>query len=142
MKIAIGSDSKGFELKQQIKELLDRLGHEVLDQTPEANLDFFDATTEVVSVIQKEQADRGIIIDEYGAGPFMVANKHQGIICANVFDEHSAKMTIGHNNTSVIAIGAGIVGPKLAEKIVEAYLDAAYDGGRHQIRVDMLNKMC
>ncbi len=142
MKIAIGSDAKGFELKEHIKELLNHLGHDVLDETPETNLDFFDATGKVVALVQNNQADRGIIIDEYGAGPFMVANKHKEIICANVFDEHSAKMTRGHNNTSVIAIGAGIVGPKLAEKIVKAYINAEYDGGRHQIRVDMLNKMC
>lgn len=142
MKIVIGSDSKGFQLKDHIKSYLTDLGYSVQDETPEKELNFYDATTRVVDVIEKNLADKGIVIDEYGVGSFMVANKHKGIICANTFDEHSAFMTRGHNNANIITIGSGIVGEKLAEKIAETFAKAEYDGGRHQIRVDMLNKMC
>ncbi|WP_156854451.1 galactose-6-phosphate isomerase subunit LacA [Oceanobacillus sp. AG] len=142
MKIAIGSDTKGFELKEHLKDYLTEHGYHVYDETPEKEVDFFEATTRVIDSIKGNKADRGIVIDEYGVGPSMVANKYKGIICANTTDEHSAFMTRGHNNTSIITIGSGIVGEKLAEKIAKTFIEADYDGGRHQIRVDMLNKMC
>lgn len=142
MKIVIGSDTKGFRLKEQLKSHLTHLKYEVVDVTPEDSFDFYEASKSVCSVILEKEADKGIIIDEYGVGSFMVANKHKGIICANTYDEHSASMTRGHNNTRIITIGAGIVGDRLAEKIAETFAASDYDGGRHQIRVDMLNKMC
>lgn len=71
----------------------------------------------------------------------MTACKYKGIICAEVSDEHSAKMTREHNNASMITMGSGIVGKRLAESIVDAFIKGEYSGGRHQIRVDMLNKM-
>lgn len=142
MKIVLGSDAKGFELKEHLKNHLTELGHDVQDETPEKDLDFVDATTRVAQIVTDDKADKGIVIDEYGAGPFMVANKHKGIISANTFDEHSAVMTRRHNGANVITMGAGIVGVRLAEKIAERFAETEYDGGRHQIRVDMLNKMC
>ena len=142
MKIAMGSDSKGFELKEDIKSYLVGLGYDIEDATPEKEIDFYDATTQVVKLVEENKVEKGIMIDEYGAGPFMVANKHKGIVCANTFDEHSAFMTRGHNGANMITIGAGIVGPVLAERIAETFAKADYDGGRHQVRVDMLNKMC
>lgn len=141
MKILIGSDDNGFELKEYLKKHIERQGHEVIDKTPSRGLDFVDSTHLVASGILNKEADRGIVIDEYGAGSFMVASKHKGITCAEVSDEHSSKMTRSHNNANIIAIGSGIVGTKLAEGIVDAYINEEYAGGRHQIRVDMLNKM-
>ncbi|TMN21489.1 galactose-6-phosphate isomerase subunit LacA [Lentibacillus cibarius] len=142
MKVAIGNDSNGIELKEHLKAHVEELGYEVIDSTPDKDFNLFEAATEISKVVNEGKADRGIVIDEYGVGSFMVANKYKGIVCANVFDEHSAKMTVRHNNASIITIGSGIVGKKLAEKICESFLHAEYDGGRHQIRVDMLNKMC
>ncbi|WP_342399923.1 galactose-6-phosphate isomerase subunit LacA [Weizmannia sp. FSL W8-0676] len=142
MKVVIGSDRDGFQLKEVLKSHLQEQGYEVIDKTPEANLDFVDSTTRVVKAIQSGEGDRGILIDKYGAGSFMVANKFKGMICAEVSDEHSAKMTRNHNNAMAIALGSGIVGEELAKGCVDAYLKSEYAGGRHQIRVDMLNKMC
>lgn len=142
MKIVVGSDVKGFNQKEQIKMHLTYLGYEVEDLTPKKVNDYYDATLAVVAYIQANKEDKGIVIDEYGVGPFIIANKFKGIICANLFDEHSAKMTRAHNNTNLITIGSGIVGDTLAKKIVETFVAANYEGGRHQIRVDMLNKMC
>ena len=65
----------------------------------------------------------------------------KGIICANTFDEHSAKMTNAHNGANVMTMGSGMVGVRLAEKIAETFARSTYDAGRHQVRVDMLNKM-
>ncbi|WP_027417730.1 galactose-6-phosphate isomerase subunit LacA [Aneurinibacillus terranovensis] len=142
MKVVIGADKNGFELKEHLKGHLSALGYEVIDKTPENELDFVEAASRVAQAMLANEGDRGIAIDEYGAGSFMVATKHKGIICAEVSDEHSAKMTRDHNNASMITIGSGIVGRKLAETIAETFISAEYSGGRHQIRVDMLNKMC
>lgn len=141
MKVIIGSDSKGLELKEHLKKHLEVLGYEVVDKTASDKLDFVESSKLVANAILNGEGDRGILIDEYGAGSFMVANKIKGIICAQVSDEHSAKMTRDHNNTSIIALGSAVLGKKLAEKLVETYVDTQYSGGRHQIRVDMLNKM-
>ena len=135
MKVLIGADKKGSILKEHLKNYLVSKGYEVIDKT-EDEVDLVDSADRVCKAIL-----RGILIDEYGAGSFMAANKHKGIICAEVSDEHSAYMTRSHNNTSVIAMGSGIVGTKLAEALVDNYLTSEYAGGRHQIRVDMLNKM-
>ncbi|WP_160673301.1 galactose-6-phosphate isomerase subunit LacA [Clostridium sp. C8-1-8] len=140
MKILIGSDRAGSKLKEHLKAYLNGKGFEVIDKT-EDEVDLVDSADRVCKGILVGEGDRGILIDGYGAGSFMAANKHKGIICAEVSDEHSAYMTRNHNNTSIIAIGAGIVGDTLAEALVDNYLSSEYAGGRHQIRVDMLNKM-
>ncbi|NPC94222.1 galactose-6-phosphate isomerase subunit LacA [Bacillus sp. WMMC1349] len=142
MKVLIGADQEGIHLKEVLKDYLTKQGYEVIDQTPETNLDFVDSTTRVVQALLDNKGDRGILIDRFGAGSFMVANKCKGMICAEVSDEHSAKMTRNHNNAMAIALGSGIVGEELAKACVDAYLKSEYATGRHQIRVDMLNKMC
>ena len=81
-------------------------------------------------------------IDAYRAGSFLVATNVNGTTAAEVADERSAYMTRGHTNARIIPLGAEIVGDELAKNIVKDFVEAKYDGGRHQIRVDMLNKMC
>lgn len=142
MKVLIGADKDGIHLKEVLKKHLEDQGYDVVDKTPESNLDFVDSTTRVVEALLNDEGDRGILIDRYGVGSSMTANKFKGMICANVSDEHSAKMTRNHNNTRIITLGAGIVGEELAKNCADAYLKSEYAGGRHQIRVDMLNRMC
>lgn len=142
MKIAIASDKAGIELKEKLKKYLENHPYEIIDVTKSKDYDFVEAASKVAKMINEGKSDRGIVVDEYGVGSSITANKYKGIICANVFDEHSARMTVRHNNTSIITIGSGIVGEKLAKRICARFLQATYDGGRHQIRVDMLNKMC
>lgn len=141
MKIAMASDSKGFDLKEHLKDYLSKLDFEIVDLTPEKNEEFYDVTVKIAEYIQEGKADKGIMIDEYGVGPSIIANKFKDIICANTFDEHSAKMTNAHNGANLMTMGSGMVGVKLAEKIAETFAKSTYDGGRHQVRVDMLNKM-
>ena len=142
MAIIIGSDAAGKRLKDVIKTFLKDNNHEVLDVTERKDLDFVDSTLAVVHEVQKNDKNLGIAIDAYGAGSFMVATKVKGMIAAEVSDERSAYMTRGHNNARIITLGAEIVGDELAINIVKDFVEAKYDGGRHQIRVDMLNKMC
>ena len=141
MAIVVGADLKGTRLKDVVKNFLVEEGFEVIDVTKDGQ-DFVDVTLAVASEVNKDEQNLGIVIDAYGAGPFMVATKIKGMVAAEVSDERSAYMTRGHNNARMITVGAEIVGDELAKNIAKAFVKGKYDGGRHQVRVDMLNKMC
>ena len=141
MAIVVGADLKGTRLKEVVKNFLVEEGFEVIDVTKDGQ-DFVDVTLAVASEVNKDEQNLGIVIDAYGAGPFMVATKIKGMVAAEVSDERSAYMTRGHNNSRMITVGAEIVGDELAKNIAKSFVNGKYDGGRHQIRVDMLNKMC
>ena len=140
MKVILGSDVDGNELKDYIKNYLLENGYDVIDKSE--NKDFVETTYAVAQTVLADNDSLGIVFDAYGAGSFMVATKIKGMIAAEVSDERSAYMTRGHNNSRIITIGSKIVGTEVAKNIVKGFLTAGYDGGRHQIRVDMLNKMC
>ena len=140
MKVILGSDIDGNELKDYIKNYLLENGYDVVDKSE--NKDFVETTYAVAQTVLADDDSLGIVFDAYGAGSFMVATKIKGMIAAEVSDERSAYMTRGHNNSRIITIGSKIVGTEVAKNIVKGFLTAGYDGGRHQIRVDMLNKMC
>ncbi|KDP12681.1 galactose-6-phosphate isomerase subunit LacA [Staphylococcus chromogenes MU 970] len=142
VKVVIGADQYGLALKDHIKTYLEENNYDVLDVTEKNTSDFIDVTVAVAKEVQKDDSNLGIVIDEYGAGSFMVATKIKGMIAAEVSDERSAYMTRSHNNSKMITMGAALVGEKLAINIVKGFVEGHYDGGRHQIRVDMLNKMC
>jgi len=137
----LGSDHDGAHLKEIVKQDLLDHSFDVLDVTENTECDFVDAALNVIREVQRGEDRFGIIIDAYGAGPFMTACKIKGIIAAEVSDERSAYMTRSHNNAKIITLGAKITGPELAKNIVRGFANGSYDGGRHQIRVDMLNKM-
>jgi len=141
MAIVVGADAAGIRLKEVVKEYLEAEGFQVVDVTEEGQ-DFVDVTLAVAKKVKQAEDNLGIVIDAYGAGPFMVATKIKGMVAAEVSDERSAYMTRGHNNSRMITMGAQIVGDQLAKNIAKGFVNGKYDGGRHQIRVDMLNKMC
>ena len=141
MAIVVGADATGIRLKEVVKEYLEVEGFQVVDVTEEGQ-DFVDVTLAVAKEGKQAEDNLGIVIDAYGAGPFMVATKIKGMVAAEVSDERSAYMTRGHNNSRMITMGAQIVGDQLAKNIAKGFVNGKYDGGRHQIRVDMLNKMC
>ena len=141
MAIVVGADAAGIRLKEVVKEYLEAEGFQVVDVTEEGQ-DFVDVTLAVAKEVKQAEDNLGIVIDAYGAGPFMVATKIKGMVAAEVSDERSAYMTRGHNNSRMITMGAEIVGDELAKNIAKGFVNGKYDGGRHQIRVDMLNKMC
>lgn len=141
MKIALASDKNGFALKEHIKKYLEEKNYDVLDLNIEPAEDFVDSSVAVAKAVLSGNATRGIMFDEYGTASAMASNKIHGMVTANVAEENTAHMTTEHNGAKAIAIGSGIVGPKLAEKIVDEYLSVEYAGGRHQIRLDMLEKL-
>ena len=143
MKIVLGATSSCTAVKDEIKEFLSTKQIEVIDVSNADEVGFFEVSQRVAQLVQQHPSQyRGIIIDEYGAGPFMVADKIKYIICAELNDEHSAKMTREHNNANVITLGTNVVGLQVAKNIIQRFVTSDYAGGRHQIRVDMLNKMC
>lgn len=142
MKVIIGSCKACESMREIMKVFLHEKNIDVVDVSKEGD-NFLEVSLRVAKEVQKDlKHNRGIIIDEYGAGPFMVADKVKYIICAELNDEHSAKMTRDHNNANVITFGTKIVGEQVAKNIVDRFVTANYAGGRHQIRIDMLNKMC
>ena len=144
VKVFLGSDKAGLELKNVIKTYINKEINdlEVIDTTPEGAEDFVESSLAVTKSIKDNEGSTGILFDETGAGSFMAASKIKGIITAEISDEHSAYMTREHNNGSMLKIGSGIVGDRLDKKITKTFLSAEYSGGRHQIRVDMLDAMC
>lgn len=138
MKIVISADQGSKMLKYRIKGALEERRHTVEDVSAP---DVFDATMNVVHAMQKRTADVGIVIDAYGVAPFMIANKNSGIICAAVYEDYTSKMTRRHNHTGIIALGSAITAECLSCELALNFVASQYDGGRHQARVDMLNKM-
>ncbi|HGG1242587.1 TPA: galactose-6-phosphate isomerase subunit LacA [Streptococcus pyogenes] len=142
MAIIIGADKAGQELKEVIKDYLKEGKYEVVDVSENEVRDFVDTTLAVAKEVNASEDNLGIVIDAYGVGSFMVATKIKGMVAAEVSDERSAYMTRGHNNARIIMLGSEISAPGIAKNIIKGFVEGKYDGGRHQVRVDMLNKMC
>ena len=141
MVFVIGSDPAGKDLKEIIIQFLSENSYEVIDVTGNDPVDFVDASVAVVREVRKSADCYGIIVDAFGAGPFMTVTRIKGVIAAEVSDERTAYMTRSHNNARIITIGSEITGPAMAKNIVKSFAEGSYDGGRHQVRVDMLNHM-
>ena len=141
MVFVIGSDPAGKDLKEIIIQFLSENSYEVIDVTGNDPVDFVDASVAVVREVRKSDDRYGIIVDAFGAGPFMTVTRIKGVIAAEVSDERTAYMTRSHNNARIITIGSEITGPAMAKNIVKSFAEGSYDGGRHQVRVDMLNHM-
>lgn len=142
MAIIIGADKAGTELKDVIKDYLKEGKYEVIDVSENEVRDFVNTTLAVAKEVNASEDNLGIVIDAYGVGSFMVATKIKGMVAAEVSDERSAYMTRGHNNSRIITLGSEISAPGIAKNIVKGFVEGEYDGGRHQVRIDMLNKMC
>ena len=141
MRVVIGSDAAGMPLKELVKETLIEDGHEVVDLSETPAADFVDSACAVAADLLENEGSQGLCFDEYGVGSYLAATRVKGMVAANISDERSAYMTREHNNSRMICMGPNVVGTEVAKKIAREFLAADYAGGRHQIRVDMLNKM-
>ena len=139
MKVALAANTDGEKLKNSIKEYLIGKGYEIEDFS---SPDIFTATENVVAAIKEKGITRGIVVDDYGVAPFMIAAKHHGIVCAPTYEDYTSSMTRHHNSTQIITLGANITAEKLSCQLAENFVKTEYDGGRHQIRIDMLNREC
>lgn len=141
--ISIAADHGGFALKEHIKAYLTAKGYEVRDFGTDSadSCDYPDFARPAAEAVGSGACDKGIVICTTGIGVSMVANKVRGVRCALCGDPLSAEMTRRHNDANVIAMGAGIVGPKLAERMVEVFLNTEFEGGRHARRVGLLDSI-
>lgn len=140
MKIALGCDHGGYELKEFVKTVLEKLGHTYEDFgcTSADSCDYPDFGGAAAKAVAAGECQRGIVICTTGIGISITANKVKGIRCALCGDVLSAQLTRRHNNANMLALGAGITGPMLAERIVDVFLSTGFEGGRHARRVGLL----
>jgi ribose 5-phosphate isomerase B len=141
--IAIGADHGGYELKEQIKAMLESavMGYPVIDcgaYNTEA-VDYPDYAYAVAQLVANGRAWRGIMIDGAGIGSCMAANKVPGVRAAMCYDQATAVNSREHNNANVLTLGAGLIGPNLANQIVTTWLNTDFGGGRHARRVDKID---
>jgi len=137
MKIAVGSDHRGFEAKQQIKVIIAELGHECIDfGTNDSNpIDYPDPAYLAAMAVSKKQVDRAILVCATGIGMSIAANKVGGIRAALCHDELSTQISRDHNDANILCLSGDQVGEVLLRKMVEVWLNIEFSGGRHERRV-------
>ncbi|MDH4238963.1 MAG: ribose 5-phosphate isomerase B [Phycisphaerae bacterium] len=137
MKIALGSDHRGFEAKQLIKAIVTQLDHECIDfgTTDNNPVDYPDTAYLAATSVSKKEADRAILVCSTGLGMSMAANKVKGVRAALCHDELGARISRDHNNANVLCLSSDQTGEVLLRKIVEVWLKTDFSGGRHERRV-------
>ena len=140
MKLVIGNDHVAVEMKQEIKAYLEEKGIEVIDVGTNSTSRFNYPVSgyKAAKLVAEGKADGGILICGTGVGISLAANKVKGIRACVCSEPYSAKLSKQHNNSNMIAFGARVIGIETAKMIVDEWLNASYDGERHQIRVDMI----
>ena len=141
MKIAIGCDHGGFELKEAVRGYLEerQIPYEDFGAYNTDSVDYAPIAAKAARAVAAGQADFGVLVCSTGIGISMAANKVKGIRCAHCADSLEAEMTRRHNDANMLAIGAGFTGKNLAERMVEVFLSTDFEGGRHERRVNKLN---
>ena len=142
-KIVVGSDHGGLDVKAAVIALLEKRGATVIDvgTNGPASVDYPDFGEKVAGMVSRGEADEGVLVCGTGIGMSIVANKFPGIRAALVTDEFMARMTREHNNANILVLGGRVVDVPTAEKLVAAWLDATFEGGRHQARLDKITAL-
>lgn len=142
LKIAIGSDHGGFQLKEKFVKYLNEKGHETKDfgTFDEQSCDYPRIAKDVANVVASSCFDRGILICGTGIGMSIAANKIKGIRASLCTDTYSAKMTRAHNNSNILCLGQRVTGEGVAFDILDTWLNTEFDGGRHQKRIELIEE--
>jgi ribose 5-phosphate isomerase B len=137
MKIALASDHAGFEYKERVKDLLEGLGHEVLDfgTNSTAPVDYPLFIRPAAEAVAAGKAERAVVLGGSGNGEAIVANKVQGVRCAVCWNEESARLGRLHNDANVISLGQRMMTAEMALAIVKIWLETPFEGGRHLERI-------
>lgn len=143
MKLAIGNDHVAVDMKKEIKAYLEEKGIEVIDvgTNSKERFNYPISGYKVAKMVAAGTVDGGVLICGTGVGISLAANKVKGIRACVCSEPYSAKLSKQHNNTNIIAFGARVIGIETAKMIVDEWLKAEYEGGRHQIRVDMISEI-
>ena len=137
MKISIGSDHGAFAMKEHLKQYLTEQGHQVVDCGTYStdSCDYADFAKAAAQLVASGDCDRGIVMCTTGVGISIAANKVRGIRCALCSEPYSAEMTRRHHDANMLAMGGALIGPNMADRIVDVFLGTEFEGGRHARRV-------
>lgn len=143
MKIAIGNDHVAIEMKNEIMEYLKSEGYEVINVGTDSieRFNYPISGYKVAKMVANKEVDYGVLICGTGVGISLSANKVHGIRACVCSDPYTAKLSKQHNNTNIIAFGSRVIGIETAKMIVDEWLNAKYEGGRHQTRIDMITEI-
>jgi ribose 5-phosphate isomerase B len=143
MRIAIGSDHAGFRYKEEIKQFLNELGHQITDfgTSSEEPVDYPLFIRAAALAVALGEADRAIVLGGSGNGEAMVANRVRGIRCAVCWNTESARLARQHNDANMISLGQRMMSQEQAIEIVRVWLDTTFEGGRHLARVQMIDEL-
>jgi ribose 5-phosphate isomerase B len=142
MRIAIGSDHRGYDAKSRLVKLVHRLGHEVIDVGTVANesVDYPDYAFQVALRVSHSEVDRGILICGTSIGMCIAANKVKGVRAAPCHDSITAEMSRRHNDANILCLSADLLGEELIDRMVKIWLETVFEGGRHARRVDKITR--
>jgi ribose 5-phosphate isomerase B len=140
MKIALGSDHAGFEYKDFIARYLKKEGHQISDKGPSGvqSVDYADFAHPVAIDVEEKKVELGILVCGSGNGVCMTANKHKGIRAALCWTEELGALARQHNDANILCLPARFISKRMAKRIVIAFLDSKFEGGRHQNRVNKI----
>ena len=143
MKLAIGNDHAAVEMKQEIQKYLEEKGHEVINIGTDSaeRFDYPISGYKVAKLVSSGEVDGGVLICGTGVGISLAANKVKWIRACVCSEPYTAKLSKQHNNSNIIAFGARVIGIETAKMIVDEWLSAEYEGGRHQARIDMITEI-
>lgn len=143
MRIAVGSDHRGFTIRTKIIELLVKLGQEVVDvgSHHDGSVDYPDIAAAVARQVSAGEVDRGILVCGTGLGMSIVANKFPGVRAAPCHDDLTAEMSRRHNDLNVLCLSGDILGERLVDRLVEIWLRTEFEGGRHARRVQKIRDL-
>ena len=141
--IAIACDQSALEMKETIKKMLDEMGLAYKDfgTNSEESCHYPIFGARAAKAVASGECERGILICGTGIGMSLAANKVKGIRCVACSEPYSARLSRAHNNANMLSIGARVIGPEMAKMIVGEFLNTAFEGGRHQLRVDMITAL-
>jgi len=142
MKIAIGSDHRGFEIKKVLIRLIESLGNEAQDMGPISNssVDYPEFASKVASAVGNKSCDRGVLICGSGIGMSIAANKFKGVRATLCHDLHTAEMCRRHNDSNLLVMGEAL-GAELSLAMLKVWLSTAFEGGRHQDRLNLISEI-
>ena len=143
MRIAVGTDHRGFDIRAKVVDLLRQLGHEVIDVgtfSPEA-VDYPDIAADVAHKVSRGEVERGVLVCGTGLGMCIAANKVRGVRAAPCHDDLTAEMSRRHNDSNVLCLSADLLGERLIDRMIEIWLTTPFEGGRHARRVDKITEL-
>ncbi len=143
MRIAVGSDHRGFEVKQQLLELLPALGHEAIDEgtNSQESVDYPDYAARVSRLVVAGQVERGILICGTGIGMSIAANKFDGVRAAICNDVTTAEISRRHNDLNILCLSGDMLGHRNIEPLVKVWLETPFEGGRHARRLEKIAQL-